>query len=109
MQLSDGNSVLFLCDRKACGKVCPNKMCSHTADISHAKNFDFVHVTDRLTDYFEDPAPNHTDVVKDIFMTLGAISNALNRGETETARSLLNDVLNRDFRYDEDAMEVAIA
>ncbi len=53
MQLKNGNVIMFLCDRKACGGTCPNKDCSHTSDISHAKNFDFVHVSDKLTDYFE--------------------------------------------------------
>lgn len=30
----------YICDRKACGKECPNPECSHTVDIEHAKNFE---------------------------------------------------------------------
>ena len=51
--LEDGNPLFFLCDRKACGEVCPNKLCTHTADILHAKNFDFVNVGNNLVDCFE--------------------------------------------------------
>lgn len=54
MRTEDGNHIFFLCDRKACGEKCPNPDCSHTRDIYHAKNFDFVRVNDRgLTDFFE--------------------------------------------------------
>lgn len=57
MVLKDGNHILFLCDRKACGETCPNELCSHTEDILHAKNFDFVDVNingkTALVDYFE--------------------------------------------------------
>jgi hypothetical protein len=52
-ELKNGNSILFLCDRKACGDVCPNANCSHTGDINHAKNFDVVKVGPKLWDYFE--------------------------------------------------------
>lgn len=52
--LEDGNQLFFLCDRKACGEVCPNTYCSHTSDIHHAKNFDSVTVNpDNMVDYFE--------------------------------------------------------
>lgn len=41
-------NILFLCDRciDKCGNAClePNYVCSHTTDISHAKNF--AHVVD---------------------------------------------------------------
>lgn len=53
MKLKNGNVIMFLCDKKACGEVCPNEACSHTGDIDHTKNFDFVHINDKLTDYFE--------------------------------------------------------
>lgn len=53
MVLKNGDVIMFLCDKKACGKVCPNKDCSHTGDINHAKNFDFVRVDGALIDYFE--------------------------------------------------------
>lgn len=31
--------VLYLCDRKACGDVCPNAECSHTDNLLHARSF----------------------------------------------------------------------
>ena len=31
--------MLYLCDRKACGDVCPNPECAHTDDIRHARSF----------------------------------------------------------------------
>lgn len=52
--LEDGNPLFFLCDRKACGGICPDDACTHTSDIRHARNFDSVVVNaDNLTDYFE--------------------------------------------------------
>lgn len=32
-------NVLYICDREACGVVCPNLDCHYTTDIKHAKNF----------------------------------------------------------------------
>ena len=50
----EGVVVLFLCDRKACDGGCPiPDLCSHTSDICHAKNFDFVRIDEKLGDYFE--------------------------------------------------------
>lgn len=52
--LEDGNPILFLCDRKACGPTCPNQYCTHTSDIQHAANFDWIAVnTDNLIDWVE--------------------------------------------------------
>lgn len=31
--------ILYRCDGKACGEVCPNPECKHTKDINHAVNF----------------------------------------------------------------------
>lgn len=31
--------ILYLCDRQACGSVCPNQECYLTRDIRHAMNF----------------------------------------------------------------------
>lgn len=31
--------VLYLCDGKSCGDICPGTKCKYTSDISHAKNF----------------------------------------------------------------------
>lgn len=57
MVTKDGNHILFLCDRRACGDVCPNSLCSHTGDIRHAKNFDFLTISMNgetiFVDYFE--------------------------------------------------------
>ena len=53
MQLKNGHTILFLCDRKACGEVCPSPTCTHTGDIRHAKNFDQIDVTARHVDFFE--------------------------------------------------------
>lgn len=36
---SDGNDILFLCDRRACEVCYPE--CRHTNDIRHAKEFEF--------------------------------------------------------------------
>lgn len=41
MQIKRGTTILFLCDRKACGEVCPFELCTHTGDISHSKNFKY--------------------------------------------------------------------
>ena len=39
--LQDGvDDVLYFCDVKSCGDLCPNPECKHTSDISHAKNFE---------------------------------------------------------------------
>ena len=32
-------NILYVCDREACGVVCPNLDCHYTTDIKHAKNF----------------------------------------------------------------------
>lgn len=31
--------VFYICDKHACGDVCPNDLCEHTADVTHAVNF----------------------------------------------------------------------
>jgi hypothetical protein len=33
------DDVLYICDAKKCGDICPGKECKHTSDITHAKNF----------------------------------------------------------------------
>lgn len=54
MKSDDGSTVvLFLCDRKACGDTCPNPDCSHTGDITHAKNFDWLRINEGVVDFFE--------------------------------------------------------
>ena len=32
--------ICYLCDGKACGEVCPNDLCHHTYQYSHALNKD---------------------------------------------------------------------
>lgn len=53
VELKNGETVLFLCDRKACGEVCPNEACTHTGDIRHAKNFDVITLGNGVVDHFE--------------------------------------------------------
>ena len=31
------NNVFYICNRKACGEVCPNKECTHTANVEYRK------------------------------------------------------------------------
>ena len=31
--------IFYICDKRACGDVCPNNMCEHTSDVTHAVNF----------------------------------------------------------------------
>ena len=31
--------VFYICDKRACGDVCPNGMCEYTSDVTHAVNF----------------------------------------------------------------------
>lgn len=37
-----GKDVLYLCDKKACGEICPDSECNHTLNIEHAVNFEAV-------------------------------------------------------------------
>lgn len=52
--------VAYVCDKKACGKECPSEvfgngeaLCSHTLDISHAKNFEHLSINDGVDYYIE--------------------------------------------------------
>lgn len=38
--MTDFMSVLYLCDRKACGDTCPNEDCHHTRQWEHALHKD---------------------------------------------------------------------
>lgn len=31
--------TFYICDKRACGDVCPNGMCEYTSDVTHAVNF----------------------------------------------------------------------
>lgn len=77
--------IFYICDKRACGDVCPNKMCEHTADVTHAVNFmevDDKYTRSGTTAYFEKESimaeienmPNTDDLVmrvetKEIEMT----------------------------------------
>lgn len=45
--------ILYECDRKACGELCPNEMCHLTAKVSHAVNFKRVDVDDTRAIFIE--------------------------------------------------------
>ena len=34
--MTDVGRIIYLCDRKACGEVCPNDECHHTMSLEHA-------------------------------------------------------------------------
>ena len=36
-------NVLYICDGRQCGDVCPNPFCELTNDIRHARNFEYKH------------------------------------------------------------------
>lgn len=39
--------IFYVCNKRACGDVCPNGMCEHTSDVTHAVNF--IHVDGKYT------------------------------------------------------------
>lgn len=48
--------IFYICDKRACGDVCPNIMCEHTSDVTHAVNFmgvDGKYARTGRTAYFE--------------------------------------------------------
>ena len=48
--------IFYICDKHACGDVCPNSMCEHTSDVTRAVNFmrvDGNYVRSGCTAYFE--------------------------------------------------------
>lgn len=48
--------IFYFCDKHACGDVCPNDMCEHTTDVTHAVNFmrvDGKYARTGRTAYFE--------------------------------------------------------
>ena len=50
--------VFYICDKRACGDVCPNGMCEYTSDVTHAVNFmrfdgKYAHTGRTATAYFE--------------------------------------------------------
>lgn len=54
--------VAYICDLKACGDTCPNDMCHHTLDISHAANFECLNPDSDDKLYFE---KENTSMIKD--------------------------------------------
>lgn len=77
--------IFYICDKRACGDVCPNIMCEHTSDVTHAVSFmevDSKYTRTGTTAYFEKEStmaeienmPNTDDLVmrvetKEIEMT----------------------------------------
>ena len=77
--------IFYICDKHACGDVCPNGMCEYTSDVTHAVNFTKVNgkwTQTSNTAYFEKEStmaeienmPNTDDLVmrvetKEIEMT----------------------------------------
>ena len=49
-----GTDVLYLCNKKQCGEVCPNPECNLTLDISWAANFRAVTDEDGKILYYEE-------------------------------------------------------
>lgn len=45
--------IFYFCDKHACGDVCPDDLCEHTADVTHAVNFMRVDGNFIRTTYFE--------------------------------------------------------
>ena len=50
--------AFYICDKRACGDVCPNGMCEYTSDVTHAVNFmgfdgKYAHTGRTATAYFE--------------------------------------------------------
>lgn len=54
--------VAYICDLKACGDTCPNDMCHHTFDISHAANFECLNPDSDEKRYIEKES---TNMIKD--------------------------------------------
>lgn len=53
--------IAFICDRKACGDVCPDLSCSRTLDINHAKHF--KRIGDRkYMEFEESDEKTYTDI-----------------------------------------------
>lgn len=49
-----GMNVIYLCDKKECGEVCPNPECNHTTKLEHAVNFRAVTNEDGEILYYEE-------------------------------------------------------
>lgn len=52
-------TILYECDREACGDECPNPECHLTLDISHAVNFEPIECPHNGVTYYEEK--NRTD------------------------------------------------
>ena len=76
--------IFYICDKRACGDVCPNGMCEHTADVTHAVNFmqvDGKYVQNGNTAYFEkEPI---MDEIKTTIENPGAVVDPVETKEIE--------------------------
>ena len=76
--------IFYFCDKHACGDVCPNDMCEHTPDVTHAVNFmrvDGNYSRSGRIGYFE-KEPIMTDV-ETILNNPGVIVDHIETKETE--------------------------
>lgn len=76
--------VFYICDKHACGDVCPNDMCEHTADVTHAANFmriDGNCVQSGNTAYFE--KESIMDEIKTTIENPGAVVDHVETKEIE--------------------------
>lgn len=76
--------VFYFCDKRACGDVCPNNMCEHTPDVTHAVNFmrvDGNYSRAGRTAYFEKEPT--MDEIKTTIDNPGAVINPVETKEIE--------------------------
>lgn len=76
--------VFYICDKRACGDVCPNGMCEHTSDVTHAVNFmevDGKYTRPGTTAYFEKEPT--MDEIKTTIDNSGAVIDHVETKEIE--------------------------
>ena len=76
--------IFYFCDKHACGDVCPNGMCEHTRDVTHAANFmrvDGKYVQSGNTAYFEKEST--MDEIKTTIENPGAVVDHVETKEIE--------------------------
>ena len=53
-KLEKETNVIYLCNKKECGEVCPNPECNHTTKLEHAANFKAITDEDGKVLYYEE-------------------------------------------------------